>query len=186
MKITYALLPLVILMALTRVHHFGSLAALPDASLAVFFLAGLVFKQRSVLAALLIEAAVLDFVAIQYFKVSDWCISPAYIFLIPTYAALWLGGRFCNRYIELSWLSAGKTLIVALVGVITAFAISNVSFYLFSGRYETLPFIQYLQAVGSYFWPYMGYAMLYTGLGLLVIKIRAALKPAVLEKQMHY
>lgn len=181
MKITYALLPLVAVMALTRVHHFGSLVTLPDASLAVFFLAGFIFKQRSVFAALLIEAAVLDYVAIAYFKVSDWCISPAYLFLIPTYAALWLGGRFSSRYINLSWQSASKTLVAASIGVISAFTISNVSFYLFSGRYEAMPFIQYLQAIGVYFWPYMSYALLYTGLGLSVLKILAALKPQTIK-----
>jgi len=186
MKITYALLPLVAMMALTRVHHFGSLATLPDASLAVFFLAGLCFKPRAVFAALLIEAAVLDFVAIHYFNVSDWCLSPAYIFLIPTYAALWLGGRFSRRYLNQSWLSISKTMAVALVAGCAAFAISNGSFYLFSGRYEAMPLAQYVQATGSYVWSYLGYALLYTSLGLSVLKIWTVVKPSLLEKQMRY
>ncbi|MDP3839272.1 MAG: hypothetical protein Q8Q54_10150, partial [Methylococcales bacterium] len=86
-------LPLIALMALTRFHHFGDAFSLPDASLAVFFLAGLVFARRWwLLGFLLLEAAVIDYVAITHFNVSAFCVSAAYVFLIPTYAVMWFAG----------------------------------------------------------------------------------------------
>jgi outer membrane cobalamin receptor len=36
---------------------------------------------------------VLVLIAIMLGGVSDWCVTPAYGFLIPTYACLWYGGR---------------------------------------------------------------------------------------------
>jgi hypothetical protein len=77
-------IPLVALMALTRVHHFGDAFSLPDASLAVFFLAGMSVSSFSFLGFLLLEAGVIDYVAITQFNVNDFCVSAAYVFLIPT------------------------------------------------------------------------------------------------------
>ncbi|SCN46613.1 hypothetical protein BAZMOX_39362_0 [methanotrophic endosymbiont of Bathymodiolus azoricus (Menez Gwen)] len=70
---------LAMLMALTRSDHFGSAITLPDASLAVFYLAGIFTGGLASFAVLLTEAALLDYVAISQFQVSDYCISPAYI-----------------------------------------------------------------------------------------------------------
>ena len=74
-------------MAATRFHHFGSAISLPDASLAIFFLAGFYLRSPLLFAGFLAEAALVDYLAITYGGVSDWCISPAYVFLIPTYAS---------------------------------------------------------------------------------------------------
>ena len=83
-----------LLMAATRFHHFGSALFLPDASLAVFFLAGFYLSGVMALAVLLLEAGLIDYLAITMGGVSDWCVTPAYWFLIPTYACLWCGGRW--------------------------------------------------------------------------------------------
>ncbi len=166
MKINYPTLPLIALMALTRVHHFGSVWSLPDASLAVFFLAGLCFNSRALLAVLLLEAGVIDYLAISQFNVSDWCISPAYVFLIPTYAVLWLAGRHAS----LENYPLVKTVALAALATSTAFVISNASFYLFSGRYADMATLDYAAAVTPYYQPYLSSAMIYTALGLAAIK----------------
>jgi len=172
MKINYAILPLVALMAITRVHHFGSAIALPDASLAVFFLAGLCFRNRAILVGLLLEAGVLDYVAINAFSVSDWCISPAYLFLIPTYGALWLAGRYSSRFANLDVAAFAYTLSLATLASSVAFLISNGSFYLFSGRYAEMAAYDYATAVAHYYGPYVSTALLYSAIGLVVIKAR--------------
>jgi hypothetical protein len=96
---------LAMLMALTRSDHFGSAVTLPDASLAVFYLAGIFTGGIASFAVLLAEAALLDYVAITHWQVSDYCISPAYIFLIPTYAVMMFAGRWSAKYaIQISLL----------------------------------------------------------------------------------
>lgn len=157
-------------MALTRIHHFGSAFSLPDASLAVFFLAGLCLNSRVLLAGLLLEAGVLDYLAINQFNVSDWCISPAYIFLIPTYAVLWQAGRYSARFTGLTSSQLALTVALATLATSAAFVISNGSFYLFSGRYAELGAADYVAAVARYYLPYLSSALIYTVAGLAIIK----------------
>ncbi|MDD5277780.1 MAG: hypothetical protein PHR16_17100 [Methylovulum sp.] len=166
MKINYSTLPLIALMALTRVHHFGSAWSLPDASLAVFFLAGLCFNSRALLAVLVLEAGVIDYLAINQFNVSDWCISPAYVFLIPTYAVLWMAGRHASTKNH----PLARTVALAALATSAAFVISNGSFYLFSGRYAELAALDYAAAVAQYYQPYLSSAMIYSVIGLAIIK----------------
>src|SRR5690348_3836273 len=86
---------LVLVMLVTRSHHFGTAFSPPDASLAVFFLAGLWIASGWIFGALIIVAALADQVAFAA-GVSDWCVTAAYGCLIFAYGAMWLGGRF-NR-----------------------------------------------------------------------------------------
>ncbi len=93
-------LVLALAMAATRFGHLGTTWAPPDASWAVFFIAGfyLTGERFWVLAALLAEAIVIDFAAIHYYGVSDYCVTPAYWFIVPAYSALWLGGVWLRRH----------------------------------------------------------------------------------------
>ena len=75
-------LALAALLAMTRGQHFASVN-LPSASWAVFFLAGVLVRPKWVFPALFLEASLLDFAAIQWAGVSDWCMSPAYWMLVP-------------------------------------------------------------------------------------------------------
>jgi len=165
-KIDFSMLAIIALMAVTRIHHFGSAWSLPDASLAAFFLAGLLVNNRLFLASLLVEAGLLDYLAINQFGVSDWCLSPAYVFLIPTYAVLWWAGRYSAKHA----CSLPQTLAWAILATSAAFLISNGSFYLFSGRYAELAVFDYARAVAQYYQPYLASALLYTVAGLLAIK----------------
>jgi hypothetical protein len=152
---------LVSLMALTRFHHFGSLLLPPDATLAVFFLAGLYLRSPWLMLALLAEAGLIDYLATTRSGVSDWCITPAYLFLIPTYGVMWLAGRYSARW---QLLSLHKLPILAITAVITttlAFVISNGSFYLLSGRYAEMALGEYSMRVMAYYLPYLGGCALY-------------------------
>jgi len=165
---TLITLALIALMAATRMHHFGSALHLPDASLAVFLLAGLLIASPLLFGALLIEAAALDYFAIAQLSVNDFCLTPAYWFLIPTYAVLWFTGRYYARIHRHSLKSLGVFASLSAIALNLAFLISNGSFYLFSGRYPDMGVAEY----GSYMIPiYLPYL---TG-GALYLACAAAL-----------
>lgn len=154
-------LALAALMAATRMHHFGSALHLPDASLAVFMLAGFFIASPLFFAGLLLEAGVLDYVAIAHLGVSDWCVTPAYWFLIPTYAALWFAGRYYARIHQQNWRSLGMFSGIAFAAVSVAFFISNGAFYLFSGRYPDTSVAEYGARVAQYYPQYLSGGLLY-------------------------
>ncbi len=154
-------LGLVALMAATRSHHFGSALHLPDASLAVFLLAGFLIASPLLFGALLVEAGLIDFLAITQFGVSDYCITPAYWFLIPTYAVLWYAGRFYARIHQHSMRSLGMFASLSFAATSVAFFISNGAFYLFSGRFADMGMAEYAHGVSQYYVQYMSGAALY-------------------------
>lgn len=171
---------LMLVMAATRFNHFGSSVALPDASLALFFLGGLYLARFSgalwVFAAMLLEAALVDYYAIGMQGVSDWCVTPAYGFLALAYAAMWFSGRwFAPRH-----TLTGKSLIglfaVAAAASASAFIISNVSFFLFSGRYAEMSAAEYTSRVAQYFGSYVAVALMYVACAVLVQMIVAFVK----------
>ncbi len=129
-------LTLALLMAATRSHHFATTLHLPDASWAVFFLAGFYLRPLWAFPTLLALAAASDFTAIAWFGISDLCVSPAYGFLLPAYAALWFAGRwYAGRYrFALPALVplAGSL----IIGAAACELVSSGGFYFFSGRFE--------------------------------------------------
>lgn len=153
-------LSLILLMAATRAYHFGTALHLPDASLAVFLLAGF-YLPRWVFPVLLVEAGLVDYLAINYGGVDGWCFSPAYWFLIPTYYVLWLAGRFYAQRYQFSWRSLAEGAAIAFAAVGAAFLVSNLSFYLLSDHFAKMSPAQYGTQVESYFLPYLQSAFLY-------------------------
>lgn len=165
----YLPIPLIALMALTRFHHFGDVLHLPDASLAVFFFAGF-YRKPSFFAFLLVLAGVIDYVAIAN-GTSAWCVSPAYVFLIPTYGVMWLAGRYCSRYATYDFIGLTMTFSLFMLAASAAFMISNGSFYLFSGRYDAVSWSQYIARIVQYYPPYVGSALLYAAAGFALVKL---------------
>jgi hypothetical protein len=166
-----SVIPLTAIMALTRVHHFGDAFSLPDASLAVFFLAGMGIGSFWFLGFLLLEAGIVDYVAITQFSVNDFCISAAYVFLIPTYAVMWFAGRYCSKFKTMNASELLKSMGLAALATSTAFAISNGSFYLLSGRFTDLSWDQYFSGIAQYYPSYASVALIYALVGLAVVKI---------------
>lgn len=160
----WILVGLAFLMAATRSHHGMTAFSLPDASLAVFFLAGLYLGSAWILPSLLAEAVLIDYLAIVHFGVDGYCISPAYGFLIPTYAVMWLGGRWSARRRRFGFpLQIGAALIVSTS---VAFLISNGSFYLFSERFASVAWADYAHWVVEFYFPYLIAALGYSGLAI--------------------
>jgi hypothetical protein len=154
------------LMAATRFNHFGSAVSLPDASLAVFFLGGIYLARSARLSmaafiALILEAGLIDYYATSIQGISDWCMTPAYWFLIPTYGSLWLVGRwFAFRHTMESKSLLGLALAVWVANSF-AFIFSNATFYLFSERYEEMSAVEYTSRVAQYYVSYVSVALLY-------------------------
>jgi hypothetical protein len=175
----YLPIPLIALMVLTRFHHFGDALHLPDASLAVFFFAGF-YRKPAFLAFLLLLAGLIDYLAIAN-GTSAYCISPAYIFLIPTYAVMWLAGRYCGQYKALDFIGLSLNFGMLILSSTAAFMISNGSFYLFSGRFDSVSWSQYMTGGFQFYLPYVGSTLLYAATGYAVYKLLAFL-PALQER----
>jgi hypothetical protein len=159
--IQVGVLALMGLMLATRFHHFGSVFLLPDASLVVFFLSGLFYNRLKVFILLLAEAALIDYVAIAQLNVSDYCVSPAYLGLIPTYAAMWLAGAYCVKFKKLNSSELFTQFSVLFMATSIAFLISNGTFYLFSGRFAQMSMMFYIERVEQFYLPYLTTTLLY-------------------------
>jgi hypothetical protein len=165
----YLPLSLIALMVLTRFHHFGDVLHLPDASLAVFFFAGF-YRKRMFFGSLLALAALIDYLAIEN-GTSGWCVTPAYVFLIPTYAVMWFAGHYCSTFKSMKIAQVAKSAGLLTLATTAAFAISNGSFYLFSGRYEDLSLGEYFVRVAQYYPSYVGAALIYVVAGFAIVKL---------------
>ena len=157
-----------LVMAATRFHHFGSAVNLPDASLAVFFLAGFYLRPTLFFAALLAEAGLIDYFAITVGGVSDFCVTPAYWFLIPTYGVMWFAGRWAAGKVQLRWQSLLPLFGALFVASSIAFLISNSAFYILSGRFPDLSGLQYSERVANYYLPYVTAALGYVAFAAFV------------------
>jgi hypothetical protein len=177
-------LALVGIMALTRFNHFGSAFSLPDASLAVFFFAGLGFSRLWLFALLLLEVGMIDYLAITQFSVSDFCISPAYVCLIPTYFVMWFSGFYCKSFKNLQIIDSIKFFGLAAIATITAFIISNGSFYLFSGSFGELSWDKYFHQLSQYLPSYLSATLIFIVVGLAIVNlIKAAQTITVAESK---
>ncbi len=165
------------LMASTRFHHFGSALSLPDASLAVFFLAGLWFSSTTFFVILLLEAGIIDYLAISQFGVSDFCISPAYVFLIPTYAIVWFGGLYSKTFNNQNLSHLSRQFALLMITVSLAFIISNGSFYLLSDKYPLTDWSEYSSRFFQYYPPYLKYTVVYV---IVIYALNLMLKQALL------
>jgi len=157
---------LMLAMAATRFNHFGSAFSLPDASWAVFFMGGLYLARNvrvsiAVFIALLLQAGLMDSYVTTVQGVSDWCMTPAYWFLIPTYGSLWLVGR----WFALRHTLEGKGLVLLAVSAWAAnsfaFLLSNASFYWVSGRVNEMTLSEFTSRVSEYYVSYVSMSMLY-------------------------
>ncbi len=167
------LLSLVLLMVLTRYSAFHTWG-LPSATLAVFFVAGIYLRQFIFPVLLLATAGLTDYFSIQA-GTSDWCITPAYMFLIPTYFCLWFAGRQFDDLKISSLKRFGHLVFLLLLSSTAAFIISTGSYHLLSGRYEDVPIVE--QAVNSmkYYPRYIGGAFFYTGIFIVSVNVKSFL-----------
>jgi hypothetical protein len=156
------------LILLTRTNHFGDNVYLPDATLAVLFLGGLLIARTSWLALAIIVAFGMDAYALGYKGVSDYCMSLGYWGLIPTYAVVWGAGRWLVK--QQQPFAAVPYALTAWAASSVAFVLSNAFWYVFSDKVNTLSVIEFSQRVAQYYTPYVGFCLMYVGAAWLVLK----------------
>lgn len=169
-------LALTLLMLLTRSHHWAGIHSLPDASWAIFFLLGVYVRALWVVPALIAASVAIDYAAITWGGVSDFCVSPAYWLLIPAYLALFAGGRFYARGHRLSLPGLARLAGVALVVVSLAELLTSGGFYFFSGRFAEPTLAGFVPRFATYFPNMLGTFMLYLGAAAAVHVALAALR----------
>lgn len=169
-------LALALLMALTRSHHWAALHSLPDASWAVFFLVGVYLRAFWIAPALMLGAALIDYVAITWGGVSSFCVSPAYWLLIPAYGALFLAGRVYARHHRLSWSALPWLAGCVLAGAMLAELFSSGGFYFFSGQYAEPSLGEFIPRLVKYFPAMLSTMAAYLGLAAVIHVAVASLR----------
>lgn len=142
---------LVLLMILTRSHHFASVHHLADASWAIFFLAGIYLRSGWSLAAFFALSWWLDFAAYTWGGVSGFCLTPAYVFLLPAYGSLWLAGRWFAKQYRPSWRAAAPLAVGGITGLALCELFSSGGFYFFSGRFAETTVSEFGSRLMTYF-----------------------------------
>lgn len=172
---------LVALMILTRGQHFASLDALPSASWAVFFLAGVLVRPLWAFPALFGLALGLDAAAIGWAGVSDHCFTPAYAALVPAYGSLWLAGQWYARQHRDHLASLLPLALSAGSGALVCYLFSGGGFYFFSGREAAPSLSGFVPRVVEYLPRYVSSLSLYVGVAALVYALQLRLRPANTE-----
>ena len=153
------------LILLTRSSHFGNNFLLPDATLAALFLTGMLIKKVRWLVIAISLAFAVDFYALGFAGVSNYCMSLGYWGLIPTYAMVWGIGRYIAKkdqpfalhlFIPAAWLSTSL-----------AFILSNAFWYAFSDKVNTLTALEFSTRVAQYYTPYLSYTAFYLSIAWL-------------------
>jgi hypothetical protein len=155
-------LGLMAIMAATRFHHFGDALHMPDASWALFFLAGF-YLSPAWLLGLMLEAVAIDVAAVGWMGVSGYCLTPAYAGLQIAHLALWAGGRWSSRHPRTDALGLIRLAVVATVITALAFVVSNGAFYWFGGRVADTSLAQFAQTFVDYAPRFLASTLMYLG-----------------------
>lgn len=173
---SYVFAALLALMALTRIGHFGTAVSLPDASLAVFLLGGLWLGRWIHFPAFMALAFGIDVYLARTATEAGWCLTPAYWGLLPTYALMWLAGRWVSR--APTQMQVERYATVGLIATTLAFVVSNLTFWAFSGYFGEMAITTYALAVVEHFPPYLGSTALYLALGWIAHRLFLARRMA--------
>ncbi len=166
---------LALTMAVTRIHLSLFQHDVRDASWAVFFLGGfwLTGQSRWAFPLLIAEAVLVDYLVISGQGLAFWshyCLSPAYVFLLPAYGSLWLGGRWLARHRPAALMpTLGLGALVLLASVSVCYLISNGSFYWLSASVPTPRSVgAWLTNLGDWYLPFLETTAFYVGIGTLL------------------
>tara|TARA_R110002073_G_scaffold101455_8_gene230569 strand:- start:3846 stop:4427 length:582 start_codon:yes stop_codon:yes gene_type:complete len=161
-------LALVLMMIITRGHHFASLQNLPGASWAIFFLAGVYLRSVWPLLGFFVLSWSLDFAAYTWGGTSGFCLTPAYVFLFPAYASLWLAGRWYAHQHQFEWRTLMPLSLSIMVGLSLCELFSSGGFYFFSGRFEETTFLEFGQRLIQFFPFYITSFLFYIGITAVI------------------
>ena len=165
-------------MLLTRGSHVLTHVSLPDASLVLFLLGGLLLKRAGWFAAFFGLATVIDFGAAAFDPAQGFCLTNGYWGLIPAYGAMWLGGLWLSKQQD---AFANKNIVtyslVSLAATFVAFVISTQTYYLFSGRFPAQGMIEAMKHGWEYLPSWMGFSAMYFAVVWLSVALWRSVKP---------
>jgi len=171
---------LALLLASSRLNHFG---AIPDASWAVFFAAGvyLAGHQRWAFPLLMALAIAVDYAVITASGLSFWthyCVSPGYWFLLPAHAALMLAGQWAgSRGLSPTPALLARAAAALAVGVFACHLLAQGGFYWFSVADPSI--VGWAKNFSDWLLPYARVAFLWVGVIAVVhVTVAAALRSA--------
>ncbi|NCA68981.1 MAG: hypothetical protein EOM91_02545 [Sphingobacteriia bacterium] len=167
-------LVLAALMAATRGQQLAPLAHhLPDASLAVFFLAGFYLRTLWTFPAFFVLATVIDLTAIGWGGVSGYCMTPAYWLLVPAYGVVWGLGRWSADRVEVSRFGLARLAAILGIAAVSAELLATGGFYLYSGYFAEPNLAELLGRVATYLPATLLHLLAYVGI-LLVAQLSLA------------
>ncbi len=168
---------LLLLLVATRGQHVASVDQLPGASWAVFFLAGIYLRWRWIPLVLMGCVLALDIAPLLlngdgltsvFSGDKAYCISPAYLFLLPAYGALWMCGQWYASKHCFQWKTLNPLIGAFLVGAIICELFSSGGFYLFSGHFSDPSLVEFATRVSQYFPSYLQSMFFYLSLSFLI------------------
>lgn len=158
------------LMVVTRSGHLGTAWSPPDATWAVLYIAGFYFGRdwRWALPALLCTAMAVDFIVIRDFGVSSYCVTAAYVFMLPAYAALWWAGAWMRRVYRHEPADVARWVVSLGIGASLCFFLTNATFYWLGGRIAEPSLGGWWQSFTHWYPGFVGVPFVYAGIaGLL-------------------
>jgi hypothetical protein len=164
-------------MLLTRGSHVLTAVSLPDASLVLFLLGGLLLKRAAWFAAFFILATVIDFGAAALDPAQGFCLTNGYWGLIPAYGAMWLGGLFLSKQDAFANTNIVNYAAVSMLTTFIAFVVSTQTYYLFSGRFPASGIIESMKHGWEYLPSWMGFAAMYFAVVWLSVALWRNVKP---------
>ena len=167
-------------MLLTRGSHVLTHVSLPDASLALFLLGGLLLKRWAWFVVFFGLATFIDFGAAALDPLQGFCLTNGYWGLIPSYAALWFGGLWLSK--QSNPFAVLPFTLVSLSTTFIAFVVSTQTYYLFSGRFPAQGLIESMQHGWNYLPNWMAVNAAYFALVLLVVALVRSFKPNLTSK----
>ncbi len=159
---------LLLMMSATRGQHFSTFQHLPGASWAVFFLAGFYLRSVWSLPGFLALTWLLDYASFTWGGSSGFCLTRAYVFLLPAYGALWLSGRWYAGQYRFEWRSLMPLMLAVLVGSMVCGLFSSGGFYFFSGRFVDTSFAEFGGRLLKYYPSYLQSLAIYVAIAALV------------------
>jgi hypothetical protein len=92
-------------------------------------------------------------------------VSPAYWFLVPSYAVLWFGGAWLRaRYRGLHAREGALLVASAIVAASACYLVSNGSFYWISPSVPVRSFGGWVANLGDWYLPFMQTTLVYVGI----------------------
>ncbi len=178
---------LAVALSASRLHHF---AAVPDASWAVFFVAGFYLRDwaRVAFPGLMALAVLVDVLVVTSQGTPFWqsyCVSPAYAFLLPAYYALWAGGQWLGRgYRGLAASEAGRLLLALPLAVVACHLVAQGSFYWISANVSAPTLAGWWDNFAVWLVPYLRVAVGYVAL-VAVVHVAVVRAAPLLAPRRH-